>query len=346
MRHGLLLLLLLLFGPGLVVVGAFATHSIATATPSRVSRKCDLVMEVRKCGDEERCVGPLVLTRAAHAAIPRHVALIPDGNSRWAAQHDRSTREGHASGAEALRTLVSRCAATPGLETLTVYALSTENLGRGVDEVDWLTRLIASLVAAHSSALLASGVRLRFLGDLGLLPDRIRKQLERAAEREPEEQRLLLCVAIGYGGRREIASVARVLAERVQRGELCADEIDEELFSRTLSVSSTLSDPDLLVRTGGEQRLSNFLLYQLAYTELVTFDTLWPDFTPELFAEALDRYSQRGRNFGLRRATLLEPEMSKPVAEGRAPASPAVAGATTPSHDQGATHSGSYTQSS
>jgi undecaprenyl diphosphate synthase len=224
--------------------------------------------------------------------------------------------------------------------------LSTENLGRGVDEVDWLTRLIASLVAAHSSALLASGVRLRFLGDLGLLPDRIRKQLERAAEREPEEQRLLLCVAIGYGGRREIASVARVLAERVQRGELCADEIDEELFSRTLSVSSTLSDPDLLVRTGGEQRLSNFLLYQLAYTELVTFDTLWPDFTPELFAEALDRYSQRGRNFGLRRATLLEPEMSKPVAEGRAPASPAVAGATTPSHDQGATHSGSYTQSS
>ena len=246
--------------------------------------------------------------RLLHDAVstlsaPQHVAIIPDGNSRWAAREGKSTREGHAAGARAMRAVVSECVAAPNIGTLTIYALSTENLRRERAELDWLYALFHSLLDSELDELLRLGVRLRFIGELELVPTELRKRLERAAARAPAEQSLLLCVAIGYGGTAEVARVARSLASRVRAGELEPEQVDEETFSRALrsSAHSAPSDPDLLIRCGGERRLSNFLLYQLAYTEIALLPHLWPDFTVDDFRQTLDKYAATTRRFGRRR---------------------------------------------
>lgn len=239
-------------------------------------------------------------TAPPQLAVPRHVALIPDGNSRWARQHGVHRRIGHTEGASAMRRVVEAAASIEGVDTLTVFALSTENLARDEGEVAWLLDLVASHC---STGLVEEGVRVRFIGDLSLLPPATRATLEAAAARRPARERLLLCVAVGYGGQREVASVARTLAESVAAGELRPEELDEECFARALRGVGAPTDPELLIRTGGERRLSNFLLFQLAYTELVHLEMLWPDFGERELRGALDAFAARTRNFGRARTS-------------------------------------------
>jgi len=183
-----------------------------------------------------------------------------------------------------------------------VYAFSIENWGRPPAETAALLALIEREVLAEAHRLLQLGVRLRFIGDLERLPASLQATLLKAADREPPEQRLLLCVALSYGGRQEIARAARRLAERVEAGEMRATDVDDDTFAAELRhpECSVPSDPDLLVRTGGQLRLSNFLLFQSAYTELVMLECFWPDFNAEQLAIALRAFAARRRTFGRR----------------------------------------------
>ncbi|KAL1512256.1 hypothetical protein AB1Y20_005518 [Prymnesium parvum] len=241
---------------------------------------------------------------ASSPAAPRHVALIPDGNARWAAREGRPASDGHWAGVAALRAVVEACATHPAIETLTVYAFSAENWQRPERETRWIFELVRQVVVDEGERLREGGVSLRFIGEHERLPLELRETLSSCAKLGPikGEQRLLLCVALSYGGRQEIARVARQLAVQVAAGELRPSDIDEAGFGEALSSSpySTPSDPDLLVRTGGQQRLSNFLLFQVAYTELYVTDVLWPDFTVVNFEQALHDYAHRKRTFGKR----------------------------------------------
>ena len=231
---------------------------------------------------------------------------VMDGNSRWARKRGLPTAAGHAAGVTALRTLIGNVLALgPPLHVLTVYAFSTENWGRSEEEVTALLALIQSTLVSEADELRARGVQLRFIGELHRLPASMRQllhELESHALDGPEQ--LMMCVALSYGGRAEIARVARELAERVHAGELDAAAIDEDTFARALSSSprAVPSDPDLLLRTGGNRRLSNFLLYQAAYAELVVLDELWPDFGSRELAEALREYCGAERTVGARHA--------------------------------------------
>ena len=183
-----------------------------------------------------------------------------------------------------------------------MYAFSIENWGRPAAETAALLALIENEVLAEARRLLELGVRLRFIGDLDRLPASLRETLLEAAKPEPPEQRLLLCIALSYGGRQEIARAARRLAERVEAGEMSAADVDDGAIAAELRRSdfSVPSDPDLLVRTGGQSRLSNFLLFQSAYTELVMLECFWPDFDAEQLAVALRAFASRRRTFGRR----------------------------------------------
>ena len=187
---------------------------------------------------------------------------------------------------------------------LTVYAISVENLERPEVETRWLLRLVAEVLRSDRKALIENGVRLRFIGELEMLPPELQRVLQTAESHGPAEdsERLLMCIALSYSGRHEVARVAKALAERVSAGELRAEELDEAAFSDALRSSPRCapSDPDFLIRTGGQQRLSNFLLYQAAYTELYVTDTLWPDFGAEQLCDALQRFAGRRRTFGRR----------------------------------------------
>lgn len=242
---------------------------------------------------------------APRARLPRHLAVIPDGNSRWARQEGRPRRDGHLKGVSAMRKLVESCVELDGVDVLTVYAMSMENWQRPPLETAWLLDLVAETLERERERLREQGVSVRLVGELEQLSPRLRDRL-RAAAGTPRPDgpppRLLLCVAISYGGRHEVARVARELAERVSMGELRAEAITEALFSDALRASphSAPSDPDFLIRTGGQHRLSNFLLYQAAYTELHVTDVLWPDFGPRDLHAALAAYTTRQRNFGKR----------------------------------------------
>ena len=230
-----------------------------------------------------------------------------DGNTRWARRRGLPTAAGHAAGVTALRTLVGNALALGApLRVLTVYAFSTENWGRPESEVTALLMLIQSTLEAEAEELHARGVQLRFIGEIHRLPagmQTVLRALEgRAVDGPP---RLTLCVALSYGGRAEIARVARELATRVRDGELDAADIDEEAFALALSASprAVPSDPDMLLRTGGKRRLSNFLLFQAAYAELVIADVLWPDFGSQELADALREYARVERTGGVRHAS-------------------------------------------
>lgn len=228
--------------------------------------------------------------------VPRHVAVIMDGNGRWARSRGRPREFGHRAGMDAVREVVEGAIET-GIEVLSLYAFSQENWKRPVGEVTALMGLLELYVRRESRDLRAKGVEVRVLGRMDQLGPRTRSALEGIVETTAGGPNLRLNLAISYGGRGEIVDAARTLAERVARGTLVPEEIDERLLGQHL-YTGDCPDPDLLIRTSGEQRISNFMLWQLAYTELHVSPVLWPDFTREnLFAAVLD-YQRRERRFG------------------------------------------------
>ena len=224
--------------------------------------------------------------------LPHHVAIIMDGNRRWARSHDLPELDGHAAGVEAIRNLL-RHAVTRRVRVLTLYAFSRENWARSDDEVTGLFGLLESAIRSETDELRAQGVCVRLLGRLDELPDRTRSSIGEALDATAGGDRLLLNIAFNYAGRTELVDAFRRLAA----SGIDAGQIDEAAIGDALYTSG-LPDPDLVIRTGGEQRLSNFLIWQSAYAEFYTCDTLWPDFGPEAFDAALLEFARRHRRFG------------------------------------------------
>ncbi|MBO8141024.1 MAG: isoprenyl transferase [Firmicutes bacterium] len=228
--------------------------------------------------------------------LPVHVAIIMDGNGRWATRRSLPRVEGHRAGVSALRAAVEACGDL-GIRYLTVYAFSTENWERPEEEVGFLMDLLLDVIDRELPRLTEHGVRLRIIGDPDRLPAAVRRKLEDAVKLRPDEERMTLCIALNYGGRSEIARAARLLARDVLQGRLRPEEIGESTFASYLYTAG-LPDPDLIIRTGGEHRVSNFLLWQLAYAELWITPVYWPDFNRVHFFEAIVDYQRRQRRFG------------------------------------------------
>jgi len=228
--------------------------------------------------------------------LPRHVAVIMDGNGRWARAKNLPRVAGHRQGVTAARETV-RAAGRLGIGFLTLYAFSSENWTRPATEVNFLMRLLESSVDRELPALLDANVRLRVLGELETLDPGVRRSVERAMRKTEANTGLTLNIALNYGARRELVRAVRALAARVARGELRADAIEEADIAGALDTGGT-PDPDLLIRTSGEFRLSNFLLWQVAYAELMVLPVLWPDFTPRDLYLAIAEFQRRSRRFG------------------------------------------------
>jgi len=235
-------------------------------------------------------------------AIPRHLAIIMDGNGRWAENHHLPRVSGHRRGVETVQSIVRSCREL-GIGYLTLYAFSSENWGRPEEEVGALMGLLGQFLKSEMETMLARGIRLRVIGEIRRLPAPICHVLEEAVTRTAENDRMVLTLALSYGARNELVRAARALAARVAAGELAPDSIDDETFASALDTSE-IPDPDLLIRTSGEMRISNFLLWQLAYTELYFTETLWPDFDDDQLQLALKEYSRRQRRFGLTAAQI------------------------------------------
>ncbi len=229
-------------------------------------------------------------------SVPRHVAIIMDGNGRWAERRGLPRVAGHRAGAEAVRNTL-RAAGEAGVEVLTLYAFSSENWRRSEEEVADLTGLLAFYVDRELDMLAKEGVRLRLIGEPDAFGADLSARLERAVERTSANSRLTLVVALNYGARGEIAAAARDLAREAAAGSIDAASIDEDAIADRLQTRD-LPELDLLIRTSGEVRLSNFLLWQAAYAELLFVDTLWPDFDQQAFADALATFAARQRRFG------------------------------------------------
>ena len=227
----------------------------------------------------------------------RHVAIIMDGNRRWAKARHLPTLAGHQAGVKTLKNLV-RFASDIGLTALTVYAFSTENWRRSAEEVGGLMTLFVQALLAELSELDAHGVRICFVGDLAGLPAQVQKTLRHGMAKTEANIGLTLQVATNYGGRAELLHAAKALAAQVQSGDMTMDQITDERFAAALTTDARLPDPDLLIRTGGEQRWSNFLLWQCAYAEFMVTEQLWPDFSSEAFVNVLFDFAQRSRRFG------------------------------------------------
>lgn len=225
-------------------------------------------------------------------ALPRHVAIVMDGNGRWAERRHRRRTAGHQAGVRSARRAVENCGRR-GIKALTLFAFSSENWRRPRYEVQKLMELFARALEREARSLRDNNVRLRFIGDLSRFPADLRRDMERAAEITSANDGLHLCIAVNYGGRWDIVQAAR----RAIADGLDPEELDEEAFARLVSLAD-LPPPDLFIRTGGERRISNFLLWQLAYTELYFTDCLWPDFDTAAFDEAIDWYATRQRRFG------------------------------------------------
>ena len=241
------------------------------------------------------------MEESAKAAVPRHVAVIMDGNGRWAKQRGMPRTFGHKQGVEATKRLV-RAAHEMGIEVLTIYGFSTENWSRPQDEVDVLMGLLKSYFNAEIAELHKANVRIRVIGNKADFAGDIAQLLLRAETLTKDNNGLTLCVALSYGGRQEIVASAQALAAKVASGELQVEDIDERLLTGGLETSD-LPDPDLIIRTSGEQRLSNFLLWQAAYAELYFDPVLWPDYTAENLEKAVATFNSRERRFGGLKAT-------------------------------------------
>ncbi len=228
--------------------------------------------------------------------VPLHVAIIMDGNGRWAQKRGLPRTFGHKAGAEVLRDILTE-AAEIGVRVLTAYAFSTENWRRPNEEVSFLMELFSTYLDNEVDRLVEKQVRLRFIGNRRRLGEELLRRIELAEQKTSQGTVIDLNLAVDYGGRAEIVQAARQLAQEVQANRLSVDEIDEGQFAKHLFTSSQ-PDPDLLIRPGGDMRISNFLLWQLAYAELWLTDTLWPDFTPQHFRQAIFDYQHRERRFG------------------------------------------------
>jgi undecaprenyl diphosphate synthase len=228
--------------------------------------------------------------------VPRHVAIIMDGNGRWAKARGLPRAAGHRQGAEAARKVL-RAAGEAGIECLTLYAFSSENWQRPQDEINDLMGLLRFYITRELDALHREGIRLKILGDHNAFQPDIAKLVDRAVERTAGNRRMTLAIALNYGSRAELAEAARSIARRVEAGEIRSADIDEATVEASLDTAQ-LPPLDLLIRTSGEQRLSNFLLWQAAYAELLFVDTLWPDFDGEALGAGLAEYAGRERRFG------------------------------------------------
>lgn len=228
--------------------------------------------------------------------LPRHVAIIMDGNGRWARQQGLPRVVGHRRGTETLKELL-RCCRDWGIAALTVYAFSTENWQRPAEEVNFLMLLFEKVLGQELGELIRQDVRIQFIGNLSDLPPSLEEQIQRAMSLTKDNQGVLFTVATNYGGRQEIVQACKRIAMEVQCGNFSIDQIDTQKMESYLYTHG-LPDPDLLIRTSGEMRVSNFLLWQLAYSEIYVTSTLWPQFDREEFYHALLAYQQRERRFG------------------------------------------------
>lgn len=236
------------------------------------------------------------LSAEAAASVPTHVAIIMDGNGRWAKQRGLPRVEGHRNGVESVRAVV-RAAGELGIQFLTLYAFSVENWNRPKDEVDTLMKYLARFLKNEIGELNRSNVRLDAIGQIWRLPEAVQQQLEKTKAALARNNGLTLVLALSYGGRTEIVEATRAIAAKVKSGALDPAEINERVISEHL-YTRHWPDPDLLIRTSGEMRVSNFLLWQISYAELVVTSTLWPDFRKAQFYAALEEYARRHRRFG------------------------------------------------
>ncbi len=228
--------------------------------------------------------------------LPKHVAVIMDGNGRWAKRRGLPRIMGHQRGVDALKDLL-RCCKDWGIPALTAYAFSTENWGRPLEEVEFLMTLFERVLRRELKEMIEENVRIRFVGNLKTLPQSLQDEIERSMNDTKENWEIQFTVATNYGGRQEIVQACRAIASKIEQGLLQADEIDEDLFESYLYTAG-IPHPDLLIRTSGEMRISNFLLWQMAYGEIYVTETLWPDFDRVQFHKALSAYQQRERRFG------------------------------------------------
>jgi len=238
-----------------------------------------------------------MIERIQKAGLPDHVAIIMDGNGRWAKARGLPRTAGHQAGTQAAERLIRFATRDLGLRYLTLYAFSTENWSRPTEEVDFLLDLLDRFITEKLREFVEEGVHLTVLGDLTPLSPRLRETVERAIAATADNTKLHLNVALNYGARQEIIRACRALAKAAAQGELDPGAIGEEEITAAL-YTARIPDPDLIIRTSGEMRLSNFLLWQAAYTELYFTPTLWPDFTPEELMKAIEVYQQRERRFG------------------------------------------------
>ena len=228
--------------------------------------------------------------------IPRHVAIIMDGNGRWAKRQGMARMFGHRQGVETVHR-ITEVAAELGIASLTLYAFSTENWNRPKEEVDALMSLLVDTIAKETPTLMKNNIQLLTIGDLGRLPENAQKKFRACMAETSGNTGLRLVIALSYSSRWEIIQAVRNIAHDVQQGKILVEDINEEVISASMTTSQ-MPDPDLLIRTSGELRISNFLLWQLAYTELYFTDCLWPEFTEEEFYRAIIDYQHRERRFG------------------------------------------------
>ncbi|MEO1329598.1 MAG: polyprenyl diphosphate synthase [Pseudomonadota bacterium] len=279
-------------GPEADAAPSDARVSVAAACPS-ASAAGPRWVPVDRNGREAAADPGARPSEPSHA---RHVALIMDGNGRWAEARGLPRLEGHRQGVEALRAVV-RAAPSLGVRYLTLYAFSTENWSRPLDEVAGLMDLLRRYLMSEADELMRERVRIRFIGDRSPLASDIVERMDFLERLTSQNSRLTVAMAVNYGARAELTAAVRRVAEAVASGRLAPDAVSEDHLSAALDTAE-LPDPDLVLRTSGEQRLSNFLLWQAAYAELMFTPEPWPDFTPELFARALNRFASRERRFG------------------------------------------------
>lgn len=237
-----------------------------------------------------------LLTQIDKSRLPRHIAVIMDGNGRWAKEKGEDRLFGHYHGVESVRQIVEGCAEL-GIEYLTLYAFSTENWDRPADEVTGLMELLVSTIRKEVETLDKNNIRLHVIGDMSMLPEYARAELKEAIDITRENKGLNLIMALSYSGRWELIEAVKNIAAEVEQGQLKASAIDEQVFRQHLSTRN-FPDPELMIRTSGEFRISNFLLYQLAYAELYFTEVCWPDFRKENLYAALLDYQRRERRFG------------------------------------------------
>ena len=235
-------------------------------------------------------------TEITHTHIPKHVAIIMDGNGRWASNHGKDRLHGHNSGVGSVREVLT-AARKNKIQYLTLYTFSTENWNRPKEEVDGLMNLFAKTIANEIQELHENEVKINFIGDTNLLPDFAKEALHAASEYTKNNKGIVLTLALSYSSRWEILSATKTIAAKIKNGELKEEEITEELFSEHLSTAG-IPDPELIIRTSGEFRISNFLLWQIAYSEFYFTDTLWPDFKEKDFELAIQSFQNRERRFG------------------------------------------------